>query len=372
MTAPWHVSDGLAARYASGSAPEPDAWSLEKHVEVCGGCAARVSAAVRAGASGPALADVRAALLDTVRTEVAAPHRRLGRRPALTLGRGPARETARAAPTPHPTPPPAPHPAHPPTPHPAPAPTAPTAVPHPFSHPPTPPPAVPDPFSPTPPPTTRPPFPSPPPSRLSPASRWARVLWAAGPALRGSWLVAVLVVVAAAVALAYGAGFREARPVLLALAPVLPLAGVAVSYGRHADPMYEIGVATPSGGLRLLLTRAAAVLGVCVPVLTSAGALLPPVTGVPGAAAWLLPGLALTLAALALGSFVGCRAAALTLIGGWLLAVTGPVLGRPGAGAELARFLSGPAAQGGWAAAAVACAGLLALRRRSFDHLETR
>ncbi|MFD7319964.1 zf-HC2 domain-containing protein [Streptomyces sp. NPDC059875] len=289
MSAPWHVTDSLAARYASGSAAEPDAWSLEKHVEVCGGCAARVSTAVRAGGAGPVLADVRTALLETVRTEAADAPRRRG-----------------------------------------------TGL------------------------------------RLAPASRWARVLWAAGPALRGSWLVAVLVVVAAAAGLAYGAGFRGARPVLLAVAPVLPLAGVAVSYGRHADPMYEIGVATPSGGLRLLLTRAAAVLGVCVPVLTAAGALLPPVTGVPGAAAWLLPGLALTLAALALGSFVGCRAAALTLTGGWLLAVTGPVLGRPDATAELARYLSGPAAQGGWAAAAVACAGLLALRRRSFDHLETR
>lgn len=293
MTAPWHVSEALAARYAAGSSAEPDAWSLEKHVEVCGGCAARVSAAVRAGESGPVLADVRATLLETVRT-----------------GADPQRG-----------------PAH--------------------------------------------PWPAGPPRRMG-ASRWARVLWAAGPALRGAWLVAVFVVVAAAVGLAYGAGFQGARPVLLAVAPVLPLVGVAVSYGRHADPMYEIGVATPSGGLRLLLTRAAAVLGVCVPVLTAAGALLPPVTGVPGAAAWLLPGLALTLAALALGSFVGCRAAALTLTGGWLLAVTGPVLGRPGATTGLAQYLAGPAAQGGWAAAAVACAGLLALRRRSFDHLETR
>ncbi|WP_137993376.1 zf-HC2 domain-containing protein [Streptomyces vilmorinianum] len=280
MTAPWHVTESLAARYAAGAAAEPDAWSLEKHVEVCGGCAARVSAAVRAGGSGPVLADVRAALLETVRAE------------------------ARAR--------------------------------------------VP-----------------------SPASRWARALWAAGPALRGAWLVAVLAAVGAAVALAYGAGFQEARPVLLAVAPMVPLGGVAVSYGRHADPMYEIGVATPSGGLRLLLTRAAAVLGVCVPLLTAAGALLPPVSGVPGAAAWLLPGLALTLATLALGSFVGCRAAAMTLAGGWLLAVAGPLLGRSGATAELARYLSGPAAQGGWAAAAVVCAGLLVLRRRSFDHLET-
>ncbi|MEU9861018.1 zf-HC2 domain-containing protein [Streptomyces sp. NPDC047971] len=298
MTAPWHVTDSLAARYASGAAPEPDAWSLEKHVEVCGECAVRVSAAVRAGGSGPVLTDVRARLLETVRAEAAAGRGRAPRLPGVSVGTG-----GRG---------------------------------------------------------------------LSPASRWARVLWAVGPALRGAWLVALVVVVAAAVGLAYAAGFRDARPVLLAVAPVLPLAGVAVSYGRHADPMYEIGVATPSGGLRLLLTRTAAVLGVCVPALTAAGAVLPPVTGVPGAAAWLLPALALTLAALALGSFVGCRAASMTLAGGWLLAVAGPVLGRPGATAELARYLSGPAAQGGWAAAAVVCGGLLALRRRSFDHLETR
>ncbi|MCX4983432.1 zf-HC2 domain-containing protein [Streptomyces sp. NBC_00572] len=211
----------------------------------------------------------------------------------------------------------------------------------------------------------------------SPLGRWARVWWAVGPALRGSWVVAVALVVGGAFGLAYGGGFQGARSLLLALAPVLPLAGVAVSYGRHADPLYEITAATPSGGLRLLLTRTAAVLAVCVPLLTAGGALLPPVAGFPGAAAWLLPGLALTLATLALGSFVGCRAAAATLGGGWLLAVTGPLLGQPGAGpasgaAALAPYFSGPTAQGGWAAAALACAALLALRRRSFDHLEPR
>ncbi|WP_261993260.1 zf-HC2 domain-containing protein, partial [Streptomyces sp. adm13(2018)] len=199
--------------------------------------------------------------------------------------------------------------------------------------------------------------------------------WAVGPAVCGSWVVAVLLVVGGAFALAYGAGVRGAGGLLLALSPVLPLAGVAVSYGRHADPMHEITTATPAGGLRLLLTRTAAVLVVCVPLLTAGGALLPPVAGLPGAAAWLLPGLALTLATLALGSFVGCRAAAATLGGGWLLAVTGPLLGpvdTAAPAAALAPYLSGPAAQGGWAGAALACAALLAARRRSFDHLEPR
>ncbi|RSS55530.1 zf-HC2 domain-containing protein [Streptomyces sp. WAC01280] len=310
MTSPrpaadWHVTEALALRYAEGAASETDAWSLEKHVESCSLCAGRVSAVVRAGAAGPALASLRAELLASV-----------GHRPAPV--------PAAASPLPA--------------------------------------------------------------AAASPLGRWARLWWAAGPALRGSWVVSVALVLGGAFALAYGAGFQGARSWLLALSPVLPLGGVAVSYGRHADPLYEITAATPSGGLRLLLTRAAAVLTVCVPLLTAGGALLPPVAGFPGAAAWLLPGLALTLATLALGSFVGCRAAAATVAGGWLLAVTGPLLGPSatgpagigpsgigeGSAATIARFFSGPTAQGSWAAAALACAALLVLRRRSFDHLETR
>ncbi|WP_245685010.1 zf-HC2 domain-containing protein [Streptomyces exfoliatus] len=298
---PWHVTDALALRYAEGSAPETDAWSLEKHVESCTPCAARVSAAVRASAAGPVLAAVRAELLTS-----------LGHRPA------PVPVSASVS----------------------------ASTPVPVS------------------------------AGRSPLGRWARLWWAVGPALRGSWVVAVVLVVGGAFGLAHGAGFQGAGSLLLAVSPILPLAGVAVSYGRHADPLYEITAATPSGGLRLLLTRTAAVLAVCVPLLTAGAALLPRVAGFPGAAAWLLPGLALTLAALALGSFVGCRAAAATLGGGWLLAVTGPLLAGPDAAdagaAVLASYLSGSAAQGGWAAAALACAALLVLRRRSFDHLEPR
>ncbi|MEU9745390.1 zf-HC2 domain-containing protein [Streptomyces niveus] len=273
----WHVDGALAASYAAGSASEPDAWSLERHVESCGACAVRVSAAVRGGAAGPALADVRAAVLTSV---------------------------------------------------------------------------------------------APAPPRIGPA---ARLLWAAGPALRGAWLLAVVLVAAGAVGLAYGADFSGVRPLLLALAPVLPVAGVAVSYGGTADPLYEITASTPGGGLRLLLTRTAAVLAVSLPLLTATGAVLPASAGAPGAAVWLLPGLALSLAAPALGSYVGCRAAATGISVAWVLAVTVPLLGPDTApttaelSGHLARLLSGPAAQGGWAAGAVLCAGLLVLRRRSVE-----
>ncbi|MEU3206716.1 zf-HC2 domain-containing protein [Streptomyces cyaneofuscatus] len=316
----WHVDGELAARYAAGTAAESDAWSLEKHVEACGACAAVVSSAVRAGPeTGPLLAGIRAAVLERAVQE---PRESIGSRAYADNGTGPAIGTSTGAGTSATV-----------------AGAGTTGV----------------------------------PPRLS---RAARVVWAAGPALRGAWLVALAVVALGAVALSYGAGLgASVRPLLLVTAPVLPLAGVALSYGLHADPLYEIATSTPSGGLRLLLTRAAAVLAVSVPALTLAGAVLPVAAGGPGAAAWLLPGLALTLAALALGSFVGGRRGAAAVGAAWLAFVVAPSAAGDPAGAALmagaSPYFAGSAVQIGWAAGAVACALLLAARRRSFDHLET-
>ncbi|GAA3498133.1 hypothetical protein GCM10019016_052360 [Streptomyces prasinosporus] len=312
----WHASDHLVTRYADGGLPEADAWSLEKHLESCGGCALRVSRAVRATAAGPALAGIREAVLADVRGTVPA-----GAAPAAPPAHGPvpARSVARPAGLP----------------------------------------------------VRARPWP-----RRWPSARpgAVRVLWALGPAVRGAWLPAVLLVAVGAVALAHGGGLANARPWLLALAPVVPVAGVALSYGPHADPMHEITAATPSAGLRLVLTRTAAVLAVSLPLLTLAGALLPS-TGAPNAAAWLLPGLALTLASLALAGYVGLRAATAVTGGGWLCAVLGPVLAAPGGltgelSERLSACLDGAPAQGGWAAAAVLCAALLAARRPAFHFLE--
>ncbi|MER6402597.1 zf-HC2 domain-containing protein [Streptomyces viridosporus] len=319
----WHASDHLVARYADGCLPEADAWSLEKHLESCGGCALRVSRAVRATAAGPVLDGIRKKILADVRGAV------------------PAR-VPEAAPVGGAVPP-----AHGPVP------------------------GAPDPAR-----------PAGSPVRARPrVYRWpsagpgaVRLLWALGPAVRGAWLPAVLLVAVGAVALAHGGGIANARPWLLALAPVVPVAGVALSYGPHADPMHEITAATPSAGLRLVLTRTAAVLAVSLPLLTLAGALLPSADA-PNAAAWLLPGLALTLASLALAGYVGLRTATAVAGGGWLCAVLGPVLTAPGGltdelGERLSRYLDGAPAQGGWAAAAVLCAALLAARRPAFHFLE--
>ncbi|MEU1531160.1 zf-HC2 domain-containing protein [Streptomyces fagopyri] len=327
----WHAGDDLVARYTDGSLPEPDAWSLEKHLEGCGSCAARASDAARAGAAGPVLAQVRDAVLDAV------PHVRQAR-------------------TPLPSPP---LPSHRLPSPPLPAPPAPAV-----------------------------PASAPPRRARAVGGRLGRIVWAAGPALRGAWTGAVLLVAVGALALAYGGGSDSARPLLLALAPVVPVAGVALSYGRYADPLYEIAATSPSGGLRLLLTRTAAVLAVSVPLLTAAGLLLPAagphLPQAPAAAAWLLPGLALTLAALALSGYTDCRTGSAVVGGGWLLALAAPVLaaggtGRastvPGPTARLAQQLSlyftGAPAQWGWAAGAALCALLLAARRAAYDRLET-
>lgn len=341
----WHVDGELAGRYAAGTAAESDAWSLEKHVEVCGTCAALVSSAVRtAPETGALLAGVRSAVLERVARAVPA---YADAAPGSDASPAPAVGTAASPPTA----------------------ARPAAAPGPGADPTAYPPA--DARTPAAPSTAAAATGVPP--RLP---RAARVLWAAGPALRGAWPVALVVVALGALALSYGAGLgASVRPLLLVTAPVLPLAGVALSYGRHADPLYEVITSTPSGGLRLLLVRAAAVLGVSVPALTLAGAVLPPATGGPGAAAWLLPALALTLAALALGSFVGSRRGAAAVGGAWAVFVVAPATVGGPAGATLAAgaspYFSGPAVQSGWAAGALVCALLLAARRRSFDHLET-
>ena len=322
----WHVDAAMSARYASGDLSELAAWSLEKHVEACGRCAAAVSSAVRTTDAASVLDEVRASVLAKVRASAPVE----ARASVLAVIGEMAQETARAAEV-------------------AAGGSAGTWVGHARRR-----------------------------SFAATGRRVGRAAWAVGPALRGPWIVALVLVCAAAVGLAYRAGYDGARPLLLTLAPVLPLLGVALSYGPGADPMYEITAAAPSGGLRLLLTRAAVVLAVSLPVLTAVGAVLPGPPGAPGAAAWLLPGLALVLAALALGSYVGCRTATGIVAACWTCAVLLPAYAAHGAhkdgvlpvsalAGQLAHYLSGAAVQGGWAAAGALCAGLLVLRRHAFD-----
>ncbi|BFV56839.1 zf-HC2 domain-containing protein [Kitasatospora sp. CMC57] len=102
-------------------------------------------------------------------------------------------------------------------------------------------------------------------------------------------------------------------PLLALLAPVLPLCAVAGSWSRALDPAYELTASTARAGLPLLLRRTTAVLVVVLPLLLVAG----PLTGAVTAAQWLLPALAFTSAALALGSVIGVTRAAAALVACW-------------------------------------------------------
>jgi len=181
--------------------------------------------------------------------------------------------------------------------------------------------------------------------------------WAA-PAMLPRLAATVLVILAAlGLDLADSAG-RFPSLVLL-LAPVVPLLPVAAAWSRGLDPAYELVVASPRAGLELVLRRTAAALLVVIPVLALAGALA-------GAspARWLLPCLAFTAGALALGELVGLYRAATGLALGWAVVVVGPSLiqARP-------PVLLEPAVWPGWAAAVAVIVVVVVVRRRAYTGL---
>ncbi|MFJ9948831.1 zf-HC2 domain-containing protein [Kitasatospora sp. NPDC091207] len=136
------------------------------------------------------------------------------------------------------------------------------------------------------------------------------------------WLVMTVTVVLLALLLDVAGPpslLGDASPVLL-VAPVLPLCGVAASWSRGLDPVYELTASTALAGLPLVLRRTTAVLLVALPGLLLEGWL----TGAMTAAQWLLPSLAFTSTALALGSVVGVTRAAAALVALWGVVVVGP------------------------------------------------
>ncbi|MFI6338830.1 zf-HC2 domain-containing protein [Streptomyces sp. NPDC050535] len=108
---------------------------------------------------------------------------------------------------------------------------------------------------------------------------------------------------------------------VLLLAPVLPVLGVAASWSRGLDPAYELTASVPRAGLHLVLRRTASVLGVVVPALLVGGW----ATGVM-VAQWLLPCLAFTSMTLALGGLLGVTRAAVGLAAVWAAVVVAPTL----------------------------------------------
>ena len=108
------------------------------------------------------------------------------------------------------------------------------------------------------------------------------------PGLRAAWVTALLVLLALPAVIGL---VGDRVPLVTALAPVAPLAAVALAYHRSSDPAGELALAVPTAGLRLVAARAVIVALSAVPVGVG-GALA---AGLPAQVAlgWLLPGAAL-------------------------------------------------------------------------------
>ncbi|MFH8393465.1 zf-HC2 domain-containing protein [Streptomyces sp. NPDC018036] len=197
--------------------------------------------------------------------------------------------------------------------------------------------------------------------RLGVADHTARLL-AAAPALRRSWLGAIGALLAMTVVVADAVSAGATPTLFLALAPLLPLAGVAVSYGPGIDPTYEMAVVSPLHGFRLLMIRTVAVLTVCLGF-SGLATLALPAYGL-HALAWLLPALALTATGLALTSRLG-PVLAPSLVGGGWVALLAVARAYTEPDTTLAPFTA--AGQGVAGAVAVLAAALLYLARDRFD-----
>jgi hypothetical protein len=134
------------------------------------------------------------------------------------------------------------------------------------------------------------------------------------PSLRGGWLTGVVVVLA--LALAASRSGTHGIAVFLALAPLLPMAGVAVAFGRTTDPAYEVVDAAPYDAFQLLAVRAAVVVATTLALAVPAALLLPGALWV--SVGWLLPALALAVATLALAPRVEPVLTAGVLTAFWL------------------------------------------------------
>lgn len=188
--------------------------------------------------------------------------------------------------------------------------------------------------------------------------RWPVLMrWAAPAALPWLAMTVLLPLVAMLLDLAAGHLGSDRPSVLLLVAPLVPMLGVAASWSRQLDPAYELVASAPRAGLGLALRRTLAALLLVIPPLAVAGAVV-------GAAPafWLLPSLVFVVGTLALGAVVGVGRAAIAVTIGWVCAVVAPSLAWSRTPAAL-----DPANLPVWTACAVLAAGAVFLWRGSFQ-----
>jgi hypothetical protein len=179
--------------------------------------------------------------------------------------------------------------------------------------------------------------------------RWAS--WSVLP-----WALTTLLAVAAAVLL--DDAFPARSSVVLLLAPVAPLSGLAMAWSRRWDPAWETVSGTARAGIELLLRRTVVVLLTVLPLLAVVGWRLGT-----SPALWLLPCLAFTSAALLLGGLIGVSRAAALLGAAWVLAVAVPAV----VTTRLPLLVRAESLRG-WEIAAVVLGGLALLRAGDHRH----
>lgn len=144
------------------------------------------------------------------------------------------------------------------------------------------------------------------------------VIIASGPTLRIPWILGTIGVLCF-VLLATVYADINAPGLFLLVAPLIPLAGVAVAYGPAADPSYEAVLTSPYPMVRLALLRTVSVLTTSVPLVIGAGLLLPTSTVV--AVAWLLPAAGFVAVVLTASNWVEPSYAAVAVGTSWFAAV---------------------------------------------------
>jgi len=196
----------------------------------------------------------------------------------------------------------------------------------------------------------------PPPSRRR---AWQRVVhrWAVWSLI--PWAAMTCTAVLAAFLL--DRAFPQRPSLVLLLAPVAPLAGMAVAWSRQTDPAWETIAGTSRAGLELLLRRTVVILATVLPPLAAAGWYLGQ-----SPARWLLPCLTFTATTLLLGGRIGVARAATLLGGGWLVAVVGPAI----VTARLPALIQ-PGSLPGWVTAAVVVTALAFLRADDHRRLDS-
>jgi hypothetical protein len=151
--------------------------------------------------------------------------------------------------------------------------------------------------------------------------------------------------------------------IFLVMAPMLPLAGIAVAYGPGVDPTYEIGLAAPLRSFHLLMVRATAVLATSgAMALIASLVLAPPAWAL---AAWLLPALGLAVISLALATVISPMRSAVSVSVMWVFGCGAGITSAARTSATLQDFFGG--LQMIVAAIALLGAALLYARRDLFE-----